>query len=39
MTAQTLAEAQVYDLDGHPHPLQKLWADQRTVLVFVRHYG
>ena len=35
----TLAQAEVLDVEGRPHKMAELWAQQPAVVHFVRHFG
>ena len=37
--ANRLENIEVLDAEGKPHRLGEAWADQTTVLVFIRHFG
>jgi len=34
-----LGQLSVFDQNNQPVTLNSLWKDQKTVLVFVRHFG
>ncbi len=38
-TITGLAELTLPDPEGSPHRLGDLWADDRHVLLFLRHFG
>jgi hypothetical protein len=38
-TLSDLADLSLSDPDGAPHRLGDLWADERHVLLFLRHFG
>ncbi|MEM9459756.1 MAG: hypothetical protein AAGF11_36605 [Myxococcota bacterium] len=37
--ARQLENIEVLDPAGQPHRLGSAWAEQTTVLVFIRHFG
>ncbi len=38
-TLKQLGRQVVLDENGNPEMLSNLWKDQKTVLVFIRHFG
>ena len=34
-----LETTEVFDLSGERHPVGSLYADQPTIIVWLRHYG
>lgn len=38
-TAADIADLTIYDPDGTPTPVSRLWSDGTSLIAFVRHFG